>query len=219
MGLRTNLDKWNYWLGLINSRTKEFIGKEFPEVPKQIYRPRASGYTKALVESIDYRHTYFNEVGREIYVQLYFRGNKPDKGDVKNLKDYYELNLELNKESIIIRYAEELDNGFILRGGAAIYSEKTGFVLDESEAISLSEVMRLDSEEQNRLNELYGKSFKPEENGFKNLGWQNGWVESPSEFQRCIKTTHKRVITNLGRCYNQTLCPTCKIYWSVDSSD
>ena len=218
--MRTNLDKWNYWLELINSRTNEFIGKELPEVPKQIYRPTASGYSTAVVESINYRHAYFNDImGGESYVRLYFTGKKPDKADVKKLKDYYELNVELNKESIIFRYVEELDNGYELKGSAMIYSDKTEFVLDESEAIRLSEIMRLNSEEQNRLNELYGKTFKPEENGFKNLGWQNGWVERPSEFQRCIETKHKRVITNLGRCYNQTLCPTCKIYWSVDSSD
>lgn len=52
-----------------------------------------------------------------------------------------------------------------------------------------------------------------------NLGCMNGWYEKPpKEFTKCRKLKHKVDRKNLGNCYNEFTCTTCKIKYQVDSS-
>ena len=54
---------------------------------------------------------------------------------------------------------------------------------------------------------------------YKNLGCVNGWNESPQEYKDCVDACHTREEIALGRCYHKKVCHTCKIYWTIDSSD
>jgi hypothetical protein len=65
------------------------------------------------------------------------------------------------------------------------------------------------------------------EDGYKSLGWLNTWHAfdlqwlklHQAEYVSCMEESHKRVEVDEGRCVHLVYCPTCKIYWRVDSSD
>ena len=61
------------------------------------------------------------------------------------------------------------------------------------------------------------------ENGYKFLGWQNGWGRErykEPEYRHCIDSKHKRfdISNNRSGSENTVSCPICKIYWKYDSS-
>jgi hypothetical protein len=54
---------------------------------------------------------------------------------------------------------------------------------------------------------------------YKDLGWMNGWKETPKEYIFHSKKNHKVWVNQFARCGNDYKCPVCKIKWSVDSGD
>lgn len=89
------------------------------------------------------------------------------------------------------------------------------------------------------------KNFDYEANGYKFLGWQNGWehvhvdkdgniTDDPQkyylmkytkdkypEYAACIEQKHPltEIRMNYSGTENIVSCPICKIYWKYDSSD
>lgn len=55
--------------------------------------------------------------------------------------------------------------------------------------------------------------------GYKDLGYMNGWKETPPEYDRCKKLGHPLKEDGIGRCLAEYSCPICKIKFKVDSSD
>jgi hypothetical protein len=58
----------------------------------------------------------------------------------------------------------------------------------------------------------------------KDLGYSNGWRETPTEVLECQEDRkngkpHKGYIKNLGRCLNEYGCLTCGYKYIVDSGD
>ena len=53
----------------------------------------------------------------------------------------------------------------------------------------------------------------------ENLGYINGWVETPEQIKKCRRLEHNLVEKNIGRCLNEYTCPICKYSYKVDSSD
>ena len=53
----------------------------------------------------------------------------------------------------------------------------------------------------------------------KNLGYANGWAETPEEVVRCQELKHPRWSRNLGRCDNEYGCDVCDFKYQIDSSD
>lgn len=53
----------------------------------------------------------------------------------------------------------------------------------------------------------------------KNLGYANGWRETPPELTRCSDLNHAITTVEDGRCVNRHSCEPCQIEWRVDSSD
>ncbi len=54
--------------------------------------------------------------------------------------------------------------------------------------------------------------------GYKCLGWANGWLDTPKEVTDCSHTT-KYVNHNYRGTDNTAYCEECKWYYKVDSGD
>lgn len=54
---------------------------------------------------------------------------------------------------------------------------------------------------------------------YKDLGYANGWKETPPEYDKCKKLGHPLKEEGIGRCLAEYSCPICKIKFKVDSSD
>ena len=58
----------------------------------------------------------------------------------------------------------------------------------------------------------------------RDLGWANGWHETPVEVVKCRELGHERTSTDEGHIKNHgydtvTRCPTCGYKFHTDSSD
>jgi hypothetical protein len=57
---------------------------------------------------------------------------------------------------------------------------------------------------------------------WKNLGWQNGWQETPLIVQACREAGHTPVEVNCDQSMHgyehHVSCPICKYFYRVDSS-
>ena len=55
----------------------------------------------------------------------------------------------------------------------------------------------------------------------KDLGYANGWTETPEEVKRCGELLHseQRWSRNAGRCVTEYGCSVCDYKYKVDSSD
>jgi hypothetical protein len=69
------------------------------------------------------------------------------------------------------------------------------------------------------------ESMETKPKAIKNLGWANGWGETlPKEYQDHREAVqrgekHHTEGSSGGRCVSHTVCHTCGISWSIDSSD
>jgi hypothetical protein len=53
----------------------------------------------------------------------------------------------------------------------------------------------------------------------KDLGYANGWEETPKEVKECIVLEHQTTCKTVGRCLREYTCPICNFTYLVDSSD
>ena len=60
---------------------------------------------------------------------------------------------------------------------------------------------------------------KEEERKMKNLGYANGWTETPTEVKKCEELGHRTWSRNVGRCNTEHGCDECGYTYKVDSSD
>jgi hypothetical protein len=59
---------------------------------------------------------------------------------------------------------------------------------------------------------------------YENLGAANSWYaykppNLPALYLKCCEAKHHIRQVEIGRCYNEHICDTCKIKWTVDSTD
>ena len=53
----------------------------------------------------------------------------------------------------------------------------------------------------------------------KNLGWQNGWKQTPEVVVECMTRCHQaQHVTDHSRCYTKIFCIKCGYTYEVDSS-
>jgi hypothetical protein len=55
----------------------------------------------------------------------------------------------------------------------------------------------------------------------KNLGYANGWTETPEEVVKCNELGHRdqRWARNVGRCLTEYGCNECGYTYKIDSGD
>jgi len=75
--MRTNLEKWNYYLSIVKKREEEYIKNNVDKMPEYVYFIYPTGKIRKL------QITYISYSNR-----LYFYGKKPTRDDVKKINDY-----------------------------------------------------------------------------------------------------------------------------------
>lgn len=55
-----------------------------------------------------------------------------------------------------------------------------------------------------------------DENKMLDLGWANGWGETPEVVRTC---QHPKVDVAIGSCLHQVTCPECRFTYRYDSGD
>lgn len=244
--MRTNLEKWNYYLSIINDKTNEFIdsetnGKIIPEVYYYVYP--VGKIAERRIQGFSYAHFVHNG-------KIYFSGIKPTKKDVEEIAEYAQKEIPFSVNNIYCNYIE--DYGANSKSTSAVsyinLVNQTGLYYSLLDAESVSRKVLEDNRMDMEFKERHKKDSKYNytENGYKFLGWQNGWKhvyydqdgnlcsetgkpprmchyakEDYPEYWNCIDSKHRRIEVrhNSRGSENTVSCPICKIYWKYDCSD
>ena len=126
--MKTNLEKWNYYKKIIESKTKEFINNQIgSDIPEMIYHIYPSGkIIKCVVEKVDYVYQH-----NKIYFP--FWNKRPSKKDIDKIKEYSEMNIDYDKDFICFSYKEEPHDGYYLSGEYKIKDLRENKYLTTSE--------------------------------------------------------------------------------------
>lgn len=246
--MRTNLEKWNYYLSIIDNKTKEFIDsqKEGKDIPKVYYIVHPIG-SIAERTIIDIEYSHHKHGGR-----MYFNGKKPTKKDITALAEYSAIEIPFSVDNIWFKYSEiwgkekKYTSTSSVRFTNIINRKNLYYNINEAEEKSI--IVKQQVKEEKKFKEQHKKDggYNYAANGYKFLGWQNGWkhvyydedrnlcsetgkprktfgylkADYP-EYKNCIASKHRRIEVshNQRGSENTVSCPECKIYWKYDSSD
>lgn len=239
--MRTNLEKWNYYKAIIDRRTNEFIesalkGKNIPESYYAVYP--IGKIAERTITGTSYAH-YKNGFTDA------FCGKKPTAIDVQRAGEYSASDIFFSEDHIYFRYSETHD-GFGSRSAVKfldVVNQKDVFFTMEAAQLRADEFISVVE-----FKKLHKKdaSYDYNANGYKFLGWQNGWQheyydsegnlctesgrpkvtfgyskEKHPVYRNCIDSGHTRIEVqhNQRGSENSVSCPICKIYWKYDCSD
>ena len=247
--MKSNLEKWNYYKGLLDEKANVFMDTISLENPKIFYKVNPNGSVNEC--TVINRHYSF-----EPY--LYFSGKKPTNKDVDTITALYNSEITFKPERAYFDYSyvwgiydgkEGVSKTAI--NVKDVFENKTAFLLKE-DAEKAAEEIKLKNDEANLFKETHKKDagYDYKANGYKFLGWQNGWKhvyfdedgkittgdlsngEKPKktfgytkedypEYGNCIELKHRRIEVqhNSRGSENTVSCPVCKIYWKYDCSD
>lgn len=246
--MKNNIEKWNFYLSIIDKKTEEFINsqKEGKIIPNAYYYVYPSGkIVERTIIGTEYSH--HNHKGK-----TYFNGKNPSNKDIEEIKEYSTKEIPFSIDNIYFKYSEiwDIENNHKLTSNAKFNDviNKIGLYYSRSEAEIISQKII----EENRIEKEFKENFKKNKgynyisNGYKFLGWQNGWKadyydedgnlcsetgkpyksfgyskETYPEYNNCIDLKHRRIevsVNNRGS-ENIVSCPICKIYWKYDCSD
>ena len=240
--MRTNLEKWNHYLKIVDEKTQQFystlVGDR--ELPEKYYIVYPIGkIAERTIIGPDYSHYKHG-------ARTFFTGKSPTKAEVEALKDYAESNIPFSAEHAWLTYTELYGSGLKSSSSVKLSDvlEQKGLYYNIEDAAPEKERM----EEKINYKNFHKKdaSYNYKENGYKFLGWQNGWKhvyydedgnlssesgkpgrsfgytkEDYPEYGACIAAKHQRIEVqhNQRGSENTVSCPECKIYWKYDSSD
>jgi hypothetical protein len=241
--MKTNLEKWNYYLGLLNEKASAFMDTINPLVPSIFYKVELNGKINEC--TVLNRHYSFG---------LYFNGKKPTNKDIEKIEAV------LNNEIVFTPKMAYFDYSYvwgIYEGKEStsktaihikdVFENGIAFLSFTDAEIKSKEIIEKNAEEK-LFKETHKKdaNYKYSENGYKFLGWENGWKheyydedgnlcsetgkphksfgyskENYPEYRNCIDVKHKRIeVSHNSRGSENTVsCPICKIYWKYDCSD
>lgn len=128
--MRTNLEKWEYYLSIIRDKENIFIKNNTKNIPDKIFEISLDGSIRTLnVNGVRY-FSYYN-----------YSGKKPTKIEVAELKRISETDSEYSIEKIRIHW-ECISNG--MKSSSAIkYIELDKYCVDEDEANEIANVKLL----------------------------------------------------------------------------
>lgn len=244
--MRTNLEKWEYQIEILSSKTEKFIesqldGKELPKKYYFIY-PNGKLVERVVIKS-DYSH-YKNGV------KTYFTGKKPTNKELSQLEEYVHSEIPFMAENIWFKYEELWGEGF-KSSSSVSFSDLMGennLFYNLEKAVKHSESVLESFRKKEEFLEKHKKdsSYDYRTNGYTFLGWQNGWKhvyfdedgvectksgkksksfgyskEDYPKYRRCVDAGHQRIEVshNNKGSENTVSCPECRIYWKYDSSD
>jgi len=106
--MKTNLDKWDYHLDILNARTESFIKEAFQDdpAPETLYEVTPIGTVKVYtVTDINYRFP------RNDGIRPYFYGKKPTREEVQRIATAAIEEIDFNKANIVLGYEYEWGSG------------------------------------------------------------------------------------------------------------
>lgn len=242
--MKTNLEKWNYYLGLLNKKADAFMDEINPIIPSVFYKVHLNGTLNIC--SVINRHYSFRG--------LYFNGSNPTKKDVSKIMEFLNSKIVFDSENAFFDYSYVFmisEDGQEKTAETAIkitdvFDNKMAFLSLSEAELKASEIVNK-NEEERLFQETHKKdaNYNYIENGYKFLGWQNGWnhryfdengnvtndrdkaksfgylTEDYPEYGKCRDEKHRtiKVSHNNRGSENTVSCPTCKIYYKYDCSD
>jgi hypothetical protein len=243
----TLLEKWNHYLSIVNQKTTDFINsqKEGKTIPSVYYIVHPVGRI-AERKIIDVEYSHYNHGGK-----TFFNGEKPTRKDIAEITEYSTKEIPFSVEYIWFKYSEIWDKE---KGSTSTSSVKFNDIINEkglffslADAEILSQKVLDENRIEKEFKELHKKDggYKYNENGYKFLGWQNGWKHAYfdadgnvtddatkrktfgyltadyPEYGKCREQKHRtiEVSHNQRGSENTVSCPICKIYWKYDCSD
>jgi len=242
--MKTNLEKFNHYLDIVTERSNKYIKSQIEVIPEKMYVVYPIGTLHELeITGVRYEPRENNR-----YFTLAFFTKKPSNESVENIKLYAEMSIEFVKEKILFDYKEKGD-GYTSSGCFHPFGKndarKYFFTIEEAEAVS--KIVAEENRVRQEFKELHKKdaSYNYLMNGYKFLGWQNGWkhvyydkdgniTNDPTkrasfgydkanypEYGNCNELKHQIIeVFHNGRGSENTVsCPICKIYWKYDCSD
>jgi hypothetical protein len=246
--MKTNLEKWNHYLAIINAKTNEFINsqKEGKTIPMIYYIVYPIGrIAERTIIDVEYSHYKHNG-------KTHFSGKKPTKKEVEEIAEYSAKEIPLSIDNIYFKYSEIWDKE---NNRTSTSSVKFTDIINEIglfHSLLAAEIISNKVLEENRIEKEFKEEHKKDggynytTNGYKFLGWQNGWKheyydedgklcsetrkphksfgyskENYPEYRNCIDLNHRRIeVSHNSRGSENTVsCPICKIYWKYDCSD
>ncbi len=246
--MKTNLEKWNFYLSIIKDKTNSFIEsqKGGAVIPSVYYAVNPSGkISERTITGIEYAH-YRHSGPTSLH------GNKPTRKDVLRISDYANKDIPFIVDNIFFQYSEIWDKENNRTSFSAVkfndVVKRIGLFYSIEEAEIESKKVLEENRIEKEFKELHKKDagYKYQDNGYKFLGWQNGWKderfdedgklcsetgkpaksfgyskENYPEYSNCINLKHKRIDVshNQRGSENTVSCPICKIYWKYDCSD
>lgn len=134
--MKTNLEKWNYWKGLIDAREKAFVESEVTEIPSVLYSVHPNG---GIGEKVITFVTYRN--GKNFRID-----KRVTKVDVEEIKSFAENNEPLSMENIRFNYEEK--HSSFKSSGAVKINELDKFLTKEEAEIKSNEVKEKNAKEE-----------------------------------------------------------------------
>jgi hypothetical protein len=99
--MKTNAEKYNYYLSIIQDRHKKFIESEVKDLPSSVYLVYPSGVIRErIIHALQVK--YYDSTCQDIYRV----SKKITKIDVANIKAHIELNSPLSVDNIRFYYEE-----------------------------------------------------------------------------------------------------------------
>ena len=245
--MKTNIEKWNYYLSIINDKTQRFIDsqKEGKVIPDKYYIVYPVGkISERTITGTEYSH--YKHGGT-----TYFSGRNPTNKDVLAIEEYANSDIPFSADNIWFKYSEVWDESGRTSSSSVRFNDvinEVGLFYSFPEAVIASEEILAQNKIEAEFREQHKKDggYKYGENGYKFLGWQNGWKheyfdedgnlssetgkphksfgytkENYPEYRHCIDSKHRRIdISHNNRGSENTVsCPICKVYWKYDCSD
>lgn len=246
--MKTNLEKWNYYLSIVTEKTNRFIDsqKEGVSIPEIYYIVYPAGkIAEREIIGITYSHCKHRGI-------TYFNGKLPTKEDVAQLKTYSESDIPFIIDNIWFTYKEiwDKENGRTSTSSVRFSDivNKKGLFLNIEEARECAESVIRKTKEDAEFDAKYAKdaNYNYTANGYRFLGWQNGWKheyydedgilcsisgkpqksvgyskEDFPEYGKCVESKHRKIEVhhNSRGSENTVSCPICMIYWKYDCSD
>lgn len=132
--MRTNLEKYKHYLGVIESKEQEYILYVIPNIPEVLYQVDVKGEISELkIEKAAYRTDKYFPLPK-----------KPSKEQVNEVKLYSESEIEYKKERIFFIYEANLTKG-------TTTLNHTGIFLTPDEALNYSGAVRENIAHENQL--------------------------------------------------------------------
>ena len=241
--MKTNLEKWNYYLDDLNRRADEYMDTINPLKPIKFWKVNLNGsINECFIQNRNY------------HFRLYFNGKNPTNKDIKKIKNVFESEIVFESEKAYFDYkycwgifkGKESYSSTSIKVNDLFSSDNAFLTLHKAESKAKDIVILNEAKERFQDKFKKDKNYNYTENGYKFLGWQNGWehayydedgnlcseswkpkksfgykTEDYPLFGKCRDLRHQKIEVshNQRGSENTVSCPICKIYWKYDCSD